>query len=68
MSEFPDSIFKVYTSILQISLENLEWRANIHGVEEHEARGDWEGGGILWVNLEVGSWFISTNHKQFFYY
>ncbi len=55
--------FRAYISILQTSLENSKWRANIHGVEEHEAKGDWKGGGLLWKDLEVGLWFISTNHK-----
>ncbi len=38
-------------------------KQNIHGVEEHEARGDWEGGGLLWMDSKVGSWFTNTNHK-----
>jgi hypothetical protein len=25
--------------------------------------GNWKGGGLLWVDSEVGSWFISTNRK-----
>ncbi len=37
-------------------------------LEKHEARGDWEGEGLLRKDLKVGSWFTNTNHKQFFYY
>jgi hypothetical protein len=33
-----------------MSLEDSEWRGNIHGAKEHEARGDWKGGGLLWAN------------------
>ncbi len=51
-----------------MSLKDFEWQANIHGVEKHEAWGDWEGEGLLWADLEVGSWFTSTNHIQFFNY
>ncbi len=54
-----------YLGILQTSLEDSKWWANIHGVEKHEVIGDWEGGGLLWVDLEVGSRFINTNHKRF---
>jgi hypothetical protein len=32
--------FEANIGILQMSLENLEWQANIHGVEEYEAGGD----------------------------
>ncbi len=39
-------IFETYTNILQTSLKDSEWRENIHGVEEHEAGGDWEGGSL----------------------
>ncbi len=46
-----------------MSLEDLEWGANIHGVKEHEAQKDWKGGGLLWADSKVGSWFISTNHR-----
>ncbi len=46
-----------------MSLKNLEWRENIHGVEEHEAKGDWKGGILLWANSKVGSWFTSSNHR-----
>jgi hypothetical protein len=48
-----------------MSLKDLEWWTNIHGVEEYEVRGDRKGGGLIWVDSEVGSWFTSTNHKQF---
>ncbi len=51
-----------------MSSEDLEWRTNIHGAKEHEVGGDWEGGGLLWVDSEAGSWFTSTNHKQLFNY
>jgi len=54
--------FKAYTSIWQMSSKNSEWRENIHGTKKHEVGGDWEGGGLLWTDLEVGSWFINTNH------
>jgi hypothetical protein len=46
-----------------MSLKDSKWRTNMHGVEEYEARGDQEGGGILWADSKVGSWFISTNHR-----
>ncbi len=46
-----------------MSLEDLKWQANIHGAKEYEARRDWEGGGLLWVDSEVGSWFTNTNHR-----
>ncbi len=55
--------FGTYTCILQTSSEDLEWWANIHGTKEHETIKEWEGGSLVWVDLEVGSWFISTNHK-----
>jgi hypothetical protein len=48
-----------------MSLEDSKWWANIHGVEEHEAKEDWEGGGLLWVDSKVVLWFISNNYKQF---
>jgi hypothetical protein len=48
-----------------MSLEDLEWQANVHGVEKHEMKGDWKGGSLLWMDLEASSWFTSTNHKQF---
>ncbi len=54
-----------HSGILQMSLEDSKWRANIHGVKEHEVEGDWKGGGLLWANLEASSWFTSTNHRQF---
>jgi hypothetical protein len=57
--------FRAYISILQTSSEASKWWTNIHGAEKHEARTNWEGGGLLWANSEVGSWFINTNHKQF---
>ncbi len=57
--------FGAYTCILQTSSKDSKWRASIRGVEEHEAGGDWEGKGLLWANSKVGSWFTSTNHKQF---
>ncbi len=55
---------------MQTSLEDSKWRANIHGAKEHEVGGDWEVGGLLWADSKVGSWFTSTNHKQFsnYYY
>ncbi len=46
-----------------MSSEDSEWWTNIHGTKEHEAREDWEGGGLLWVDLEVVLWFINNNHK-----
>ncbi len=55
--------FGAYTCILQMSSEDLEWWTNIHGVEKHEAGGDWKGGGLLWADLKVNSWFTSTNHR-----
>ncbi len=63
MSKFPNCIFRAYTSILQTSLKDFEWWKNIHGAKEYEAGGNWKGGGLLWTNSEVDSWFISTNHK-----
>jgi hypothetical protein len=45
-----------------------KWQANIHGVEKHEAWKDWKGGGLVRMDSKVGSWFINTNHKQFFNY
>ncbi len=48
--------------------EDSKWRANIHGVKEYEVGRNWKGGGLLWMDLEVDSWFTSTNHKQFFDY
>jgi hypothetical protein len=55
--------FRAYIGILQTSLKNSKWQANIHGVKEHEAWGDWEGGGLLWKDSKVGSWLTSTNHR-----
>ncbi len=52
-----------YIDILQMSLKDLKWWTNVHGVEEHEAWGDLEGGGLLWEDSKVSSWFINTNHK-----
>jgi hypothetical protein len=46
-------------------LEDLEWWTNIHGVEEYEAWGDCEDGGLLWTDSEASSWFTSTNHRHF---
>ncbi len=51
-----------------MSSKDSKWRTNIHGAKEHEVGGDLEGGGLLWVDLEVGSWFTNTNQKQFFNY
>jgi hypothetical protein len=48
--------------------KDLEWQTNIHGVEQHEARGNKKVVGLLWEDLRVGSWFTSTNYKQFFDY
>jgi hypothetical protein len=39
----------MYISILQTSLEDSKWRANIHGAEEYEVGGNLEGGGFLWA-------------------
>jgi len=36
MWDFLIVLFGAYISILPTSLENSEWRTNIHGVEEHE--------------------------------
>ncbi len=48
---------------MQTSSKDPKWWANnIHGVKEYEAGGDWEGGGLLWADLEARSWFTSTNH------
>ncbi len=44
-----------------MSSKDIEWWVNIYGDEEHEAGGDWKGGGLLWEDSEVGSWFTSTN-------
>jgi hypothetical protein len=55
--------FEAYTCSLQMSSKDSEWRANIHGIEEHEAWGDWEGRGLLWMDLEASSRFTSTNHR-----
>ncbi len=60
--------FKAYMCIWQTSLKDWEWQANIHGDEEHEVGGDWECGGLLWEDSKVGSWFTSTNQRQFFDY
>ncbi len=60
--------FGVYICILQTSSKASKWWANIHGAEEHEAGGNWKGGSLLWKDLEVGSWFTSTNCIQFFDY
>jgi len=62
MSNFPNCTFSEFTRAFWMSLKDLEWRANIHGAKEHEARGDWEGGSLLWVDSKVGSWSTSTNH------
>ncbi len=61
-------LFTTYTRILQTSLEDSKGQANIHGVEKHEAGGNKEGGGLLWADSKVGSWFTSTTHKQFLNY
>ncbi len=53
---------------MQISSNFFKWWENILGVEENETRGDWKGGGLLWVDSEVGSWFTNNNHKYFFKY
>jgi hypothetical protein len=39
-----------------MSSKDSEWWANIHGVEKHEARRDWKGGGLLWIDSEASSW------------
>ncbi len=54
---------KAYTCILQTSSKDYEWWTNIHGAKKCEVEGNWKGGGLLWVDSEVGSWFISTNRK-----
>jgi hypothetical protein len=42
--------FGTYPCILQTSLEDLEWWANIHGTKEHETIREWEGGGSYeWI-------------------
>jgi hypothetical protein len=46
-----------------MSSEDLEWQASIHGAKEYEVRGNWKGGGLLWMDSKVGSWFTSSNHK-----
>jgi hypothetical protein len=46
-----------------MSSKDSKWWTNIHGTKEHEAGGDLEGGGLLWKDLKVGSWFTSTNHR-----
>ncbi len=53
---------------MQTSSKDSKWQANIHGAEEHEVGGNWKGGGLLWKDLEVGSWFTNNNHRQFFKY
>jgi hypothetical protein len=45
--------------------KDSKWWKNINGAKEHEAIGDWKGGGVLWADSEASSWFISANHKQF---
>jgi len=56
-------LFRAYTCILQTSSKDLEWWANIHGVEEHEVEEHDVGGDLLWVDLETNKWFTNTNHK-----
>ncbi len=56
--------FGAYIGILQMSSKDSKWWANIHGAEEHEAWGNWEGGSLLWKDSEVGSWF---NHGDWEY-
>jgi hypothetical protein len=46
-----------------MSSKDSKWWTNIHGTK---VGGDSEGGDLLWMDLEVGSWFTSTNHRQFF--
>jgi hypothetical protein len=53
---------------LQTSLEDSEWRTNIHGAKKHEAWGNWVGGGFLCKDSNIGSWIINTNHRQFLDY
>jgi hypothetical protein len=55
MSKFHDYIvFGTYIRILQMLSEDLEWQANIHGVEEYEAKGNLEGGGSYeWIQKLV---------------
>ncbi len=60
--------FGTHSGILQTSLEDSKWWANIHGVKEHEVEGDWEGGGLLWEDLKVGSWFYKYQPQTAFYY
>ncbi len=50
---------------MQTSLEDSKWRTNIHGAKKHETWRNWEGGGLLCKDLDVGSWFININHRQF---
>jgi hypothetical protein len=45
-----------------MSSKDSKWWTNIHGAEEYEAGGDWEGGGILWTDSKTSSWFTSINH------
>jgi hypothetical protein len=50
-----------FANIIQI----FKMTKKIHGIEKHELGGNWVGGGILWTYSIVGSWFTSTNHRQF---
>jgi hypothetical protein len=45
-----------------MSSKNSKWWKNVHGAKKHEAKGEWKGGGLLLMDLEVGSWFTSTKH------
>ncbi len=48
---------------MQISLEDSEWRTNIHGAKEHEIGGDQKGGSLLWTNYKLahGLQVLATN-------
>jgi hypothetical protein len=47
MSKYLDYVFWSSHKHFANVIKDLEWRANIHGAKEHEARGDLEGGGLL---------------------
>jgi hypothetical protein len=32
---------------------NLKWWTSLFAIEEHEARVEWKGGGLLWEIIEV---------------
>ncbi len=50
-----------FANVIEILIMKSKIYMELKNMKQEET----EGGGLLWADLEVGSWFINTNHRQF---